>query len=673
MVDSNEIRELLPEFPAGPLDEFRGKASFDWRKLKLFLEPKDVILYKKRFVEALKTDPIFNEEETQHDEIRRISAHKIRRMNEIPEFHADFSGNLLKLGVFPEVLNLADPSNLVTFMVNRNLYTSAVEGLGTEKHQHLVKAIEESKNFGCFCMTEIGHGSDTKRLKTKATYDAKRRGFVLETPDFEAAKCWSGLLGQLATHAVVYAQLYTPDGCCHGFHQFVVQIRDERTLLPMSGIVVGDMGVKIGLNGVDNGYLLFDKYFVGKEALLNRYADVTDDGEYVVLVEDPKRMFGAALATLSEGRLKIISLCTAFLIKAVTIAVRYAAVRKQFGPSNQEEISIIEYQTHQHRLLPYLSAAFVYKVFSAQILRKHASECSHPGYGYEIHAISSAAKPVASWFLMEALNECRQACAGHGYLKSAELGDLRNDADANCTYEGENHVLNQQTSNFLLKIWPKVLKGEHIDFPLESINFLSDIQTIMNFRVNFNSYEEFIHPRHIIDMYRWLTVHLLKASYDKYEASMEKTKDAFLSKNDNQVYFSRRLTIIYINHYILQTFQREMSSITDENVHEVMRKVFALYALFVLEKHIGFLYSGGLFVGGEPGTLLRDSILRLCHDLKDDAVTLVDTIAPDDYLINSFMGKSDGKVYEHLQKQLPVPNARPTWWRELLTPSQSKL
>lgn len=48
--------------------------------------------------------------------------------------------------------------------------------------------------------------------------------FIIHSPDFEAAKFWVGNMGKTATHAVVYAQLYTPGGQCHGLHPFVVQV-----------------------------------------------------------------------------------------------------------------------------------------------------------------------------------------------------------------------------------------------------------------------------------------------------------------------------------------------------------------------------------------------------------------------------------------------------------------
>lgn len=38
-------------------------------------------------------------------------------------------------------------------------------------------------------------------------------------------------------------------------------------------------------------------------------------------------------------------------------------------------------------------------------------------FGLEMHAISSSCKPVAGWLVRDGIQECREACAGHGYLK----------------------------------------------------------------------------------------------------------------------------------------------------------------------------------------------------------------------------------------------------------------
>lgn len=60
----------------------------------------------------------------------------------------------------------------------------------------------------------------------------------------------------------------------------------------MPGVIVGDMGEKLALNGVDNGFILFKNYSVPRVSLLNKNADVNENGQYVARIKDQSKLFG---------------------------------------------------------------------------------------------------------------------------------------------------------------------------------------------------------------------------------------------------------------------------------------------------------------------------------------------------------------------------------------------
>ena len=115
--------------------------------------------------------------------------------------------------------------------------------------------------MGCFAMTELGHGSNVFALETTATYDPTFEKFILNTPTQTAMKFWVGHLGKTASKACVFAQLYV-EGENQGVHIFLIDIRDPQTHEPYDGILVGDCGHKIGCDGVDNGWIMFNNYHV---------------------------------------------------------------------------------------------------------------------------------------------------------------------------------------------------------------------------------------------------------------------------------------------------------------------------------------------------------------------------------------------------------------------------
>lgn len=203
---------------------------------------------------------------------------------------------------------------------------------------------------------------------------------------------------------------------------------------------------------------MFNNYKIPKDFLLSKTGDVNESGAFVSQIKDPKKRMGKSLGALSGGRVNICEIATTYGVRAITIAVRYAASRKQFGPEDSNvEYPVIEYQAQQYRLLPHLASIYAVQFFATHICKiygdmtmKNLMGQDTAMAGVEMHGLSSAAKPVCTWTVRDVIQECREACGGHGYLKCSRLGDLRNDNDANCTYEGENNILIQQASNFLI-------------------------------------------------------------------------------------------------------------------------------------------------------------------------------------------------------------------------------
>lgn len=90
-----------------------------------------------------------------------------------------------------------------------------------------------------------------------------------------------------------------------------------------------------------------------------------------------------------------------------------------------------------------------------------------------------AAKALVTWSCRDAAQECREACGGHGFLKAARIGDIRSVNDPCVTYEGDNNILVQQTSNWLLRQWQTITEDGSLSAPLGSCGFLRDWRSIL--------------------------------------------------------------------------------------------------------------------------------------------------------------------------------------------------
>jgi acyl-CoA oxidase len=176
---------------------------------------------------------------------------------------------------------------------------------------------------------------------------------------------------------------------------------------------------------------------------------VSRDGKYTSSLPTINKRFAATLGELVGGRVGLAYSSVGVLKIANTIAIRYSLLRQQFGPPKQPEISILDYQSQQHKLMPMLASTYAFHfatVYLVEIYSQMKMTHNEQLVG-DVHALSAGIKAYVTSYTAKSLSVCREACGGHGYAAVNRFGTLRNDHDIFQTFEGDNTVLLQQVAH----------------------------------------------------------------------------------------------------------------------------------------------------------------------------------------------------------------------------------
>lgn len=536
-----------------------------------------------------------------------------------------------------EAMSHFDLSLVVKTGVQFGLFGGSILNLGTERHhREYLSKVGSLELPGCFAMTETGHGSNVADLETVARFDPETDEFVIHTPQEGARKDYIGNAAAHGRMATVFAQLEVPgdDGepVSHGVHALLVPIRhDDGT--PCEGVWIGDCGHKMGLNGVDNGRLKFDQVRVPRTNLLDRFASVDENGVYSSPIASPTKRFFTMLGTLVGGRVSVALGSLSVAKSALTVATKYAIGRRQFGPLDRPETRLLDYPTHQRRLMPRLASTYALH-FALYDLRRAYVE-SDPLDRRRIEAEAAGLKALATWHAVDTVQTCRECCGGQGYLSINRFADLKADSDVFATFEGDNVVLLQLLAKSMLGDYKRQF-GRMT--PIRLVRYVAEraatrVAALNPVTVRLATDDHLLDRSFHRAAFAWREDRLLTTVAARLKGRLDagmSAADALLECQDHLVTAARA----HVEHRMLVAFADALEAQGDPPECRVLESVCDLYALSRLEADRGFFLETGYF---EPvkAKAVRKATLRLCAEVRAQAGPLVDAFGIPEKLLGA--------------------------------------
>ncbi|MDN5790394.1 MAG: acyl-CoA dehydrogenase family protein [Micrococcales bacterium] len=553
-----------------------------------------------------------------------------------------------------EMFGHLDLSLFVKAGVQWGLFGGAVSLLGLERHDALVPRIISGEAQGCFAMTETGHGSDVQGLLTTATFDPSADEIVVHSPEPAARKDYIGGAANDAQLAVVFAQLVI-GGDSQGVHALLVPIRTDDGS-PAPGVTISDCGDKLGLQGVDNGRLLFDHVRVPRTNLLGRYGDIAEDGTYSSPIENPNRRFFTMLGALVRGRISVAGGAGAAARSALTLATRYAAERTQFpAPGTGVEPVLLDYRTHQRRLLPRIAAAYGLLYAENELVGAMddvlSGRVTDEQERRQLETRAAGIKVLTTRHTTDTIQECREACGGAGYMWANRFAWLKSDTDIFTTFEGDNTVL--------LQLVAKALLGEYEDTfgdldtagivrfgarlaagtVLERSAMRGLMQRIVDAAPGREEDVTFAIRGTQLRLLRDREEHLVETVARRLRRAQEPDGDTFAVFNNCQDHLVDAAEA-HVERLVVEAFAAAVEECPDPDAQAVLVRVCDLHALTTIEKHKAWYVEHDRLSPARTKALTA-YVNDICAELRPHATMLVDAFGiPDAWLTTEMLATS---------------------------------
>jgi acyl-CoA oxidase len=512
-------------------------------------------------------------------------------------------------------------------------YVLALPALALQSDEDQIKEwlpkLKSLEIIACYAQTELSHGSNVRGIETEAVYDHSRQEFVITSPSISSCKWWIGTAGLCANHALLIAQLKI-QGRAFGPHAFFIQVRSFETHDLLPGVEMGDIGPKMGLDHMDNGYLKFSQFRVPKRAMLNRFARISEKGKYQLIDKNGIKILYLSLVA---SRFGIIVSSWFNLACALTITIRYSILRKQFNDPEKKgvEKKILDYQIQQFKL--FIPLAFLFGIIFSRKTFFALMECAKKevdekkGRSLQFtHAIMSLFKSFFTDTCVKFIAQLRSSCGGHGFLKISGLPTLYFASIPTITYEGDNHILTLQAVKFIIS-----LAGKE---PPDIFKFLFQPLTELQGPVD--------DPVFIEKSLENIAKSKLKRILNRFNLLMakfgnkEKVWNDFLQVEGIAFGFWVAQAIFY------KSFLKESLEIADEGVKKAIGSLRTLYFLDVLDQgRVELKFFDGL-------DDLQGIKMSYLAEVRKHALVLIEAFEIPDGVLNTAIGRKEGDPYHQL-------------------------
>ncbi|KAL7748275.1 fatty-acyl coenzyme A oxidase [Sorochytrium milnesiophthora] len=674
------------------LAEERLNPSFPVRDLSVFLDGSEKQMQlKQKFMLELERDPTWKLNDYANLSLAEIRERTMAKAKIIVHHLANEPVHVFRQRM--AVISIVEPAFWTRLGVHYGLFFGALQGQATPSQlAYWVSkgALALNGVIGCFAMTELGHGSNVAGLETTATFDDAADEFIIHTPSITATKWWIGGAAQTCTHAVVFAQLVI-NGKSYGVKSFVVQLRDIHDFSLRPGVNIGDCGKKMGRDGIDNGWIQFTNLRVPRSHMLMKHTKVSRDG---TVTEPPlaQLTYGA----LIQGRVAMVVDSGNTSKKALTIAIRYAAIRRQFsssptlaGNGPAQETKLLDYAIHQHRLLPLLAQCYAMHFTGVEMDKMYVSlmdelETAKPGENIqhvlemlkETHATSAGLKAHCTWTCLNVIEQCRQSLGGHGYSEYNGLAGMLKDWTVQCTWEGDNTILTLQAGRYLVQCYREAVgsssssskNGGKKKQMAPGVDYLNHLPQILTKACAATTVEQVATFDVIKEAWAMVAANVVKRAATEFERALKKGGDIDQAFEDcSQLRF--HASKIHSAGYLFNRFADAVRA-APAPLRTTLTNLCLLYGLHTIAENSGVFLQYRYF-NADQMDLNQQHVITLLRAIRKDAVLLVDAFALSDYVLNSPFGRYDGDIYNRyydlVTRMNPPPKQHP-YFDQLIKP-----